>query len=142
MRPEKIAQALPLIVVDHTFPEEFVGHHRSANMPAFRKVTYSSGCLINFVSTNISQFCELSGRKEEPASNVVTKLFGGCRCIGSTYACLTQPDVAEFVKQREAPSGLHVLVVDDDKWCHIVRKRETSENLNFDIRVMAAEIAD
>jgi hypothetical protein len=77
MRPEQIAQPPPLIVVDYTFPEQFVGHHRSADMPAFRKVTYLSGCSINFVSANISQFREFSGGKEEPASNIVTKLFDG-----------------------------------------------------------------
>src|SRR5208337_5472963 len=108
MRPEQIAQAPPLVVADHTFPEEFVGHHRSADMPTFREATYPSGCTVNFVSANVSQFRKFVGGKEEPASNIVTKLFDGRRGIGSTYACRTQPDVAEFVKQRETPRGLRV----------------------------------
>jgi hypothetical protein len=58
---------LPLIVIDQSLSREFAGHHRFADVPAFRKIAYPCGCLIDAGSANISELGEFLTGEEDSA---------------------------------------------------------------------------
>src|ERR1700731_2709343 len=129
-------------MVDQPLPVELIGHHGSTDAPTLRKIDYPRRCMIDSGPVNVPQLGELIGGEEESSSDIVAKLFDSRRRISPAYARRSQPNVAQFVEQRESPGSLCVLIVDDDERGNVIGERDASEHLHVDICVVAAEIAD
>src|SRR5438105_1992968 len=109
-------QPAPKITINDSFPQKLVGHHRTADMSLFCEVIDPRNISVEIRAAQIIQSIYFGCGQKKSSSHIVTKLFnsrpGGC----ATNASRTKPDMAEFMKQRECPSGYSILIVDHDKW--------------------------
>lgn len=76
------------------------------------------------------------------ARDVVAVSFNRIVERATTDARLAEPDVGQFMKHGERPSGLRILAVDHDEWRHGVGQGKAKKHVGAHIGMVAFQIAD
>ena len=137
--PEELTQGEPKSLVHCSPAVQSVGHHRGADIsrPCERRDGIGPGTHITIVRAPEGR--QLLARQQETGSHIVTEHLNGIHWITPADSRLAEPQMCEFVEQREASRARRILRIDDDERSDLIRQRKASKDLHVQLGVVAPQ---
>src|ERR1035437_3490907 len=132
-----VVQFPPSCVCDNTYTEKLVRHHRSADISRAGELSNRLDGLLKGCTTQEAQPAHLGSGQQHLTRDTVAIALNLYVGAAAAYAAGTQPQRREFMKHREGPRNVGVLVVDNDKRRNRVGNGVSSENVGGNICLIA-----
>ena len=139
--PKLVDNLTPSCVADRARSEQFVRDHRSTYVASISERRNHLKNLSKGFSPKMSETSYFGCGQQDFSSNVIAIAFDSRLDARATHSRRTKPQMHHFMKRGKSPSGPRVLIIDNYEGRDWIGDSESSEHINRDVGVMAAEVA-